>query len=379
MLRAKSQRASKSRSPYATQPASRVSSKSVLARGRTSHEVGQASTTGQSTRVTQPPSTASSSSVRTTQIDGESLQQSLGINIPSVPVNASPVANIVPVAEMASSSGASINQGTSNCKILDNKIPGQSNACGRKIQRYSRCYFSFSVGKISTVGPISREVSFPNSYSILGNHSATIDQLLEASISENSNSLWIIGSSNVHWAQQYAENTNQLDLGLKQFAIIWNGKMGMVWENLSSVVARMSKSSPPSILILHCGGNNIGYPQNTLKGIQKFMKRTLAQLGQDLPNTLIVWSHILPHGNWRKSLSNFEGEKVKKRINSAIATFVLNQLHGASIKYPDIQVSYKRLFRIDRVHLSDLGNSILINTWKNAIVQFVTTSTRTYP
>ncbi|XP_056009529.1 uncharacterized protein LOC125680185 [Ostrea edulis] len=110
MLRAKSQRASKSRSPYATQPASRVSSKSVLARGRTSHEVGQASTAGQSTRVTQPPYTASSSSVRTTQIDGESLQQSLGINIPSVPVNASPVANIVPVAEMASSSGASINQ-----------------------------------------------------------------------------------------------------------------------------------------------------------------------------------------------------------------------------------------------------------------------------
>ncbi|XP_056009528.1 uncharacterized protein LOC125680186 [Ostrea edulis] len=196
----------------------------------------------------------------------------------------------------------------------------------------------------------------------------------------NIQTVWIIGSSIVHWAQQYAENTNQLDLGLKQFAIIWKGKRGMVWENLSSVVARMSKSHiPPSILILHCGGNNIGDPQNTLKGIQKFMKRTLAQLGQDLPNTLIVWSHILPRGNWRKSLSNFEGEKAKKRINSAIATFVLNQLHGASIKYPDIQVSYKRLFRIDRVHLSDLGNSVLINTWKNAIVQFVTTSTRTYP
>lgn len=154
----------------------------------------------------------------------------------------------------------------------------------------------------------------------------------------------------------------------------------MVWEYLYTTVSSMLiANKQPTILIIHCGGNNIGDPQNTLKGIQKFMKLTLSQIADLLPNTLIVWSHILPRSNWRQSLSTIEGENSRRRINSAIATFVLKKLNGASIKYPDNQLTQKRLFRLDGVHLSDLGNNIYINSLKNAIVQFVTSSSRTYP
>uniref|UniRef100_A0A8W8IPF9 SGNH hydrolase-type esterase domain-containing protein n=1 Tax=Magallana gigas TaxID=29159 RepID=A0A8W8IPF9_MAGGI len=153
----------------------------------------------------------------------------------------------------------------------------------------------------------------------------------------NQDSVWIIGSSIIHWAQKYAETTNQLNLGLNHFTINWNGRRGMVWEYLYTTVSNL------------------------------------------LPNTLIVWSHILPRSNWRQSLSTIEGENSRRRINSAIATFVLKKLNGASIKYPDIQITQKRLFRLDGVHLSDLGNNIYINSLKNAIVQFVTSSSRTYP
>ncbi|XP_052698954.1 uncharacterized protein LOC128176572 isoform X4 [Crassostrea angulata] len=196
----------------------------------------------------------------------------------------------------------------------------------------------------------------------------------------NQDSVWIIGSSIIHWAQKYAETTNQLNLGLNHFTINWNGRRGMVWEYLYTTVSSMLiANKQPTILIIHCGGNNIGDPQNTLKGIQKFMKLTLSQIADLLPNTLIVWSHILPRSNWRQSLSTIEGENSRRRINSAIATFVLKKLNGASIKYPDIQITQKRLFRLDGVHLSDLGNNIYINSLKNAIVQFVTSSSRTYP
>eukprot|EP00105_Crassostrea_gigas_P006364 XP_011420273.1 PREDICTED: uncharacterized protein LOC105323025 isoform X2 [Crassostrea gigas] len=196
----------------------------------------------------------------------------------------------------------------------------------------------------------------------------------------NQDSVWIIGSFIIHWAQKYAETTNQLNLGLNHFTINWNGRRGMVWEYLYTTVSSMLiANKQPTILIIHCGGNNIGDPQNTLKGIQKFMKLTLSQIADLLPNTLIVWSHILPRSNWRQSLSTNEGENSRRRINSAIATFVLKKLNGASIKYPDIQITQKRLFRLDGVHLSDLGNNIYINSLKNAIVQFVTSSSRTYP
>lgn len=110
----------------------------------------------------------------------------------------------------------------------------------------------------------------------------------------------------------------------------------MVWEYLYTTVSSMLiANKQPTILIIHCGGNNIGDPQNTLKGIQKIMKLTLSQIADFLPNTLIVWSHILPRSNWRQSLSTIEGENSRRRINSAIATFVLKKLNGASIKYPD--------------------------------------------
>ncbi|XP_065945056.1 uncharacterized protein [Magallana gigas] len=203
---------------------------------------------------------------------------------------------------------------------------------------------------------------------------------LSSHVPMNQDSVWIIGSSIIHWAQKYAETTNQLNLGLNHFTINWNGRRGMVWEYLYTTVSSMLiANKQPTILIIHCGGDNIGDPQNTLKGIQKFMKLTLSQIADVLPNTLIVWSHILPRSNWRQSLSTIEGENSRRRINSAIATFVLKKLNGASIKYPDIQITQKRLFRLDGVHLSDLGNNIYINSLKNAIVQFVTSSSRTYP
>lgn len=51
----------------------------------------------------------------------------------------------------------------------------------------------------------------------------------------------------------------------------------MVWEYLYTTVSSMLiANKQPTILIIHCGGNNIGDPQNTLKGIQKFMKLTIS-------------------------------------------------------------------------------------------------------
>ncbi|XP_052719751.1 uncharacterized protein LOC128191625 isoform X1 [Crassostrea angulata] len=227
---------------------------------------------------------------------------------------------------------------------------------------------------------MSRSGMIPHNMPPIVNPTLDAPSALSSHVPMNQDSVWIIGSSIIHWAQKYAETTNQLNLGLNHFTINWNGRREMVWGYLYTTVSSMLiANKQPTILIIHCGGNNIGDPQNTLKGIQKFMKLTLSQIADLLPNTLIVWSHILPRSNWRQSLSTIEGENSRRRINSAIATFVLKKLNGASIKYPDIHITQKRLFRLDGVHLSDLSNNIYINSLKNAIVQFVTSSSRTYP
>ncbi|XP_052716736.1 uncharacterized protein LOC128189245 isoform X1 [Crassostrea angulata] len=358
MLRVRNQRASKARSPYAAVPngTNTVASSSVLARGRRGNRRGGQvrQPVANISNINAPPTQATppTPAAPTTPATQASTEAGQGMSrsgmIGMIPHNMPPIVNPTPDAPSA----------------LSSHVPTNMN----------------QVVKIPTVGSYSRQFSMSNSCSILGDYSSTIDQLLEASISENSNSVWIIGSSIIHWAQKYAETTNQLNLGLNHFTINWNGRRGMVWEYLYTTVSSMLiANKQPTILIIHCGGNNIGDPQNTLKGIQKFMKLTLSQIADLLPNTLIVWSHILPRSNWRQSLSTIEGENSRRRINSAIATFVLKKLNGASIKYPDIQITQKRLFRLDGVHLSDLDNNIYINSLKNAIVQFVTSSSRTYP
>ncbi|XP_062608578.1 uncharacterized protein LOC134270354 isoform X1 [Saccostrea cucullata] len=194
--------------------------------------------------------------------------------------------------------------------------------------------------------------------------------------------IWIIGSSIVHWAHSYAVKSNQSDLGLGQTKILWHGIRGMVWEQLNPTLDFLLVSNrTPDIIIIHCGGNNIGQQHNTLRGIQMMIKANLAKIKERLPNCIIIWSHILQRRNWSNVVANTEGEKCRRRINSSVASFVLNKLNGAAIKYPDITANQRNLFRSDGVHMTDLGNDLFINTVKGALKRFLSCKfqNRTFP
>ncbi|XP_062597917.1 uncharacterized protein LOC134259341 [Saccostrea cucullata] len=204
--------------------------------------------------------------------------------------------------------------------------------------------------------------------------SDTIEIFIKTSKTDQIDSIWIIGSSIIHWAHIYAKNSNQENLGQESSNILWHGIRGMVWEQLYPTIEfLLARNKKPKIIIIHCGGNNIGQAHNTLRGLQKYCKSTLANIANLLPQTFIIWSHILPRNNWINCLANTEGQNCRRRINSACATFVLNKFQGrgASVSYPDIRAQCKELFRKDGVHLSDLGNSIFINTLRNALDHFI--------
>jgi len=92
--------------------------------------------------------------------------------------------------------------------------------------------------------------------------------------------------------------------------------------------------SPPTFLVLHVSGNNIGITRiwflcNQLKNIIFWLKTIL-------PDTILVWSQILPRCSWRFSNDLRAMEKCRYRLNNSISSFVLG-LGGRYIHYPEIR------------------------------------------
>ena len=134
----------------------------------------------------------------------------------------------------------------------------------------------------------------------------------------------------------------------------------------------MASTKPhPRFLIINVGGNDIAKDDYPLRRQQMFMKNVINQLRSEMPLTCIVWSHILPRLFWRHAVSNVAADRSRCRVNSSVASFVL-QSDGASIKYPDIRVAQSNLFLNYGVHLSSLGNHVFVSTLQAAIQHFST-------
>ncbi|XP_062618415.1 uncharacterized protein LOC134280010 isoform X2 [Saccostrea cucullata] len=194
-------------------------------------------------------------------------------------------------------------------------------------------------------------------------------------------SIWIVGSSLIKRAEQFALNSPEFgtDLSLTGVKVLWKGLPGLSFSKFNEVISDLYSTKPhPRFLVIHVGGNDIAKHNNPLRRQQKFMKTVINKLRLVMPLTCIVWSHILPRVYWRHSFSNVAAEKSRSRINSSIASFVLRS-NGASIKYPDIRIDQRKLFLNDGVHLSPLGNQIFLSTMQAALRQFSSGNNFVYP
>ena len=99
----------------------------------------------------------------------------------------------------------------------------------------------------------------------------------------------------------------------------------------------------PELLIIHCGGNEIG-PRSILD-IYNHYVCIVGYLQQLLPGTTLVFSAILPRISWRSIDNNKTANKCRHRLNSRIAALFLEK-GGCYIKYPDI-VKSPTLFKSD--------------------------------
>lgn len=143
----------------------------------------------------------------------------------------------------------------------------------------------------------------------------------------------------------------------------------MIWKHvIPKVQSLLNFENPPSYLIIHCGGNDIGQDVKSVV-VRNNIKKDLLKLHQLLPETVIVWSQVLPRVQWRGELDHFALERARERLNNCIATFIL-KLGGKYIRYPELKKANPQLFK-DSVHLNFLGNSFFLHRIQQSMQHFI--------
>ena len=104
------------------------------------------------------------------------------------------------------------------------------------------------------------------------------------------------------------------NLGLEGSEIFWQGYGGMGLDSLINKLKLLkSISIDPVMLIVHCGGNNLG--KKDLLSLRGLIEVNFKLIKEMLPNTSLVWSEILPRSSWRYSEDKGAMERCRKRIN----------------------------------------------------------------
>ena len=195
-----------------------------------------------------------------------------------------------------------------------------------------------------------------------------IQYIEESSLVHETKSIWIVGSSIMKQAFTVARRSfDEANLGLKRhnYRVWWQGKGGMVLEQLlPRITFLLQIETAPDILVIHCGGNNIG--KSKLHTLRKEIKEAMLIIHEMLPFTHIVWSQILPRSEWRYSRNCKAMNHAATRVNNFAASLCV-QLGGSYLKYPEISWDTPEMFAVDGVHMSPMGNNILLFHLQNIL------------
>ncbi|XP_071968790.1 uncharacterized protein [Engystomops pustulosus] len=178
--------------------------------------------------------------------------------------------------------------------------------------------------------------------------------------------IWILGHSFIFWAKKRAGSrcyTENLNFDPEHVNVFWFGFRGMKWKKVIEEVKSLVRIWPtPNALILHVGGNDIGKVR-TLEFLWE-LKKDLAILKCILPDTVLIFSEIIPRLLWRGEWDFMD--KIRKRINRRMQKY-LPCIGGFSYRHVDLEGFVEGLYRSDSVHLSEVGLDIFNLGLQNAL------------
>lgn len=161
--------------------------------------------------------------------------------------------------------------------------------------------------------------------------------------------VWIVGDSYIRRSEYHVRDTVGTNLGLHA-DIKWFGRGGLTWTSVLPILQqRIQSSTAPDILVIHCGGNDLGRTKSLQ--LVKSMKKDLHYLKKQFPEMKIIWSSINQRCHWRYG-HPAKIEKARKFVNREMSHFCKNDI----VHHPQILFNKPELFLKDNIHLSEKGN-----------------------
>lgn len=134
--------------------------------------------------------------------------------------------------------------------------------------------------------------------------------------------IWIIGNSFIKYAQKiYTARTltEHLSFDRSLYKLVWFSNIKFNWRNISSWVQNFIKNSPlPDIVILHLGGDEIGFIRTT--NLIWDIRSSFSELKSMLPFSILVVLEIFPRLACSEKHLRYI-EKIQIRINRCLEKF----------------------------------------------------------
>ena len=174
-----------------------------------------------------------------------------------------------------------------------------------------------------------------------------------------------MGDSIPRRAGERAQERGIPDLKLPA-SIAWWGIGGLTWSGLRrSVESQVLLCTPPKIIALHLGGNDLARAPCT--AITNQISKEIRYLRAAFPQTVLIWINILDRVNWRTN--HFTRKTInskRKRINRHGASWVKSTGPSDTLVI-DIDASTPGVFLADGVHLSEVGLKFYLDALKDSL------------
>ncbi len=175
--------------------------------------------------------------------------------------------------------------------------------------------------------------------------------------------IWIIGSSYIRRGEEAAYEKFGENFGLNA-RVEWFGKGGMRWNGvLPRFYTELSTKSPPDILVIHAGGNDLGLM--SAKELASVMRKELMQLHAEFPAMTIAYSCINERQAWRYGRPG-KINKERKTVNTCMRKAVGN-FGGEVIEHPLLRYFDENIYLADGVHFTKEGNEIFVTSIQHAL------------
>ncbi|KAM3917710.1 uncharacterized protein RB166_016655 [Leptodactylus fuscus] len=178
----------------------------------------------------------------------------------------------------------------------------------------------------------------------------------------------ILGHSYISMASKKAElRPGGRSLGFQQIQVVWKGVEGLRWSQVLPEVVRLSRCiTSPVILVLHVGGNDLGYVR--MSDLMSLIRSDLERIPSFFREAVVVWSEIVSRVNWQGARDHKAMERARRTVNARLSRFVRSK-GGVVVRHRELEGDNSQLMKSDGVNLNDAGMEIFLSGLQEGIVE----------